>query len=128
MKKQKLTSLLAIPIITIFSGCGINNDQIRIPNHTPYKYNINNKEIRAYRNMFSNSYSNFYIIEVRENNKLIRTYIGNNNPENPRIDYVEEGKRLFNRKHINSYPKEEQEKLRKKYKFYISELNKISKK
>ncbi|GAF98143.1 unnamed protein product, partial [marine sediment metagenome] len=66
-KRQTLVSLLSIPLITI-SGCIslINNDQIRIPDHKPHEYTFNNQEIKAYRNMFCNSTTGSYILEVKQ--------------------------------------------------------------
>jgi len=126
MKKQNLISLLAIPLITILTSC-INNDQIRNPNNKPPKYNISKKEIKIYNNLFLNAYHYSNILEIRKNKKLIKTYVGNGNLENPKIEFIEKDKKLFNRKSFQEYPKEEQIKLQKEYEFYLNEINKLNK-
>ena len=117
---KKLVNLLAIPILTLESGCClIHNDQVRIPSSHPIKYKVNGKEIKAFYNMFLNSNSGSHILIVRQEDGSKITYIGTGPTNNPKLDFIEDPKRRT----ISERP--DRDILRKReYQTYIKELMK----
>ena len=114
-KRTTLVSILAIPIITLASGCRMP-DSLNFPYQKPIKISIieNEKEktISSYYKRFAESHTGSQVIEIKGKGIESKKYTGTGLIDSQGVD-------CFNGKPIHFYSPEEQEQINKDYSHYL---------
>jgi len=126
MKKNKLISLLAIPIL-VLSGCtNIHNDQIRILDPcTIKKFPYDEKEIKVGTNIFRNSRYGSDIITATDPNGYKLEYVGSAYFREPHLDFFK--KSGGERDYISNFPEPERTQRKKEFIEYSTKAKELIK-